>query len=159
MGMKCHVLNGEITCAPQGSVLGLKLLGWSWTLEEKKVEKFADQNNEGSKNEGSLWRSAGEELGLEKLTMNEMKFHVDECEVMHMKKINSNFSKLVIGTQERNLFWEFLCSGTENKNWMNRTRNETENTAVLLGTSTGFLFLQCFFHLKRYGQRYGMTLV
>lgn len=48
--------------------------------------------------------------------MNEMKFNVDECEGMHMKKINSNFSKLVIGTQERNLFWEFLCSGTENKN-------------------------------------------
>lgn len=54
MGIKCHVLNGEITCVPLGSVLGLKLLGWFWTLEEKEVEKSADENNEGSKNEGSV---------------------------------------------------------------------------------------------------------
>jgi len=54
MGIKCHVLNGEITCVPLGSVLGLKLLGWFWTLEEKEVEKSADENNEGSKNEGSM---------------------------------------------------------------------------------------------------------
>lgn len=153
MGIKCHVLNGEITCVPLGSVLGLKLLGWFWTLEEKEVEKSADENNEGSKNEGSVWRSAGEEFSLEKLTVRwQVKFHAGECEVMHMRKINSNFSKLVIGAQERNIFCKFLWSGTKNTNWMNRRGNKTESTAVLLGTSTGYLFLQCFFQLKRRGE-------
>lgn len=45
-----------------------------------------------------------------------MKFHAGECEVMHMRKINSNFSKLVIGAQERNIFYKFLWRGTKNSN-------------------------------------------
>lgn len=154
MGIKCHVLNGEITCVPLGSVLGLKLLGWFWTLEEKEVEKFADENNEGSKNEGSVWRSAGEEFSLEKLTVRwQVKFHAGECEVMHMRKINSNFSKLVIGAQERNIFYKFLWRGTKNSNWMNRMGNKTESTAVLLGTSTGYLFSSVLFSAQKMWRR------
>lgn len=154
MGIKCHVLNGEITCVPLGYVLGLKLLGWFWTLEEKEVEKFADENNEGSKNEGSVWRSAGEEFSLEKLTVRwQVKFHAGECEVMHMRKINSNFSKLVIGAQERNIFYKFLWRGTKNSNWMNRMGNKTESTAVLLGTSTRYLFSSVLFSAQKMWRR------
>lgn len=154
MGIKCHVLNGEITCVPLGSVLGLKLLGWFWTLEEKEVEKSADENNEGSKNEGSVWRSAGEEFSLEKLTVRwQVKFHAGECEVMHMRKINTNFSKLVIGAQERNIFCKFLWSGTKNTHWMNRRGNKTESTAVLLGTSTRYLFSSVLFSAQKMWRR------